>query len=584
MSSHAFSGWMLAAALATAPAWAQEPADLPTDSAQRGVATVADEPEVEAAPEAEAPAREFDRTPVLPGIAEGTGDALSAQARVFVNRVEVEGLTLLTPETVAQAAAPYTGREVTAEELGALQNRLSLAYFDAGYVNSGVVLPDQDVRDGVIVFREITGRITQINLEGNRALNDHWWLNRIGRGADGTLQINALQDTLQVLEQQPLVQRIEARLVPGVTAGEATLEMRVVETRPWRLELGIDNHRSPSLGGEQLTVRFQHLSLTGHGDRLEAYANLADGLGDGGLAYTLPLGSTGAALRAYASGGNADIVEAPFDIVNIQSKTQTAGIELAVPFWQRPNGGLSAVLGLEARHSESTLLDRPFSFSLGEIDGESDTTAVRAGLVWTHRDDRQVIAAQLFGRFGNDWGKAATNPIVPDGLNGPKTEFSVLQGQAQYIRRLGWRDSELHLRGAFQLASDPLLPVEKMPVGGAWSVRGYRENLLVRDNGLTATAEWRLPLFRDREPTSGFDACAITAVAFADFGQSWDQDTGLPSDRKTRLYSVGLGVVWSPLPRWTVQLFRGEALNDVGSTGDDLQDNGWHFRLAFQAL
>jgi hemolysin activation/secretion protein len=138
------------------------------------------------------------------------------------------------------------------------------------------------------------------------------------------------------------------------------------------------------------------------------------------------------------------------------------------------------------------------------------------------------------------------------------------------------------MRSTFQIAHDPLLPVEKMPVGGVHSVRGYRENLLVRDNGLTASLEWRLPLFPNGRRKAGFDAGALTMAAFADFGQSWDQDTGLPSDSKERIYSVGAGALWQPLPTVGAQLYYGEGLKDLATGGDDLQDRGWHFRVNYQ--
>ncbi len=573
--------WLTAA---SALAQTDDPADRSGDEeTQRGVATVPTEPE---APVADAPRdTDYDATPVLPAPEfPAGGSSLSLVPTVQVRSIIVEGQSLLPAAVVDEIVSPYEGRAVTAEELDVLRNRLSLAYFDAGFVNSGVVLPDQPVDDGVIRFQEVTGNITTINLEGNDALRDHWWLRRLERATDGAFQINRLQDTLQVMEQEPLVQRIEASLRPGLEPGEGILDVRVTETTPWRLDVGVDNHRSPSLGGEQATIRLAHLSVTGNGDRLELYGNYADGLGDGGIDYTLPLGAAPTAVRAYFSGGFADIVEAPFDIVDIQSETRTLGLEVSHPVWRTPGSSLFGFLGVEARHSESTLLDRPFSFSLGEIEGEADTSVLRGGVNFAFRDERQALALQLTMRFGTDWYEAAVEERVPPGLNGPDTDFIVFQGQGQYIRRLDWLESELHVRAAAQLANDPLLPVEKMPIGGAWSVRGYRENLLVRDNGLTASAEWRVPLFRGRDPVDGFDWRALTAVAFADWGQSWDQDTGLPSDDKVRVSSIGLGGLWSPLPRLSMQLFFGEALDDVGGSGDALQDRGWHWRIGYRVF
>lgn len=563
------------------PAWLPAQQSDP-EGTSRGIAIVPEPGEEQRDDETSS---EFDRSPVLPpGNLPWQSDQLSGVAGVRVESITLPNNTVLTEQQIAEVTKPYTSRVVTTEELSALRHKLSMLYFDLGYVNSGVILPDQKVSDGTIEFTEVLGSLTDVQLEGNHVLNDNYWLSRINKATSGPLQINELQSTLQIIEQHPLVQRIEAQLVPGLVAGESSLHLNVFETSPWRLIIGADNHRSPSLGGEQLTLYLAHLSLTGRGDVVEIYANLADGLGDGGLSYTLPLRSRGSTIKGWFSGGDADIVEYPFNQLNIQSKTYNLGAEFSYPFMKATNYAWLGLLGVEAKHSESTLLDTPFSFSLGEIEGEADTTALILGTEWTHRSQQQVFAFRMTFHLGTDWWNAAVNPDVPSGLNGPSTDFITAQGQFQYVRRLSWHDSELHVRSAFQFANDPLLPVEKMPVGGVNSVRGYRENLLVRDNGLVASAEWRLPLFRKHTPAENFNWRALTVAAFTDFGMSWDQDSGLPSDEKEKIYSVGLGLIWSPLPGLTAQVYRGEALQDVIGSGDDLQDDGWHWRLSYQVF
>jgi hemolysin activation/secretion protein len=49
------------------------------------------------------------------------------------------------------------------------------------------------------------------------------------------------------------------------------------------------------------------------------------------------------------------------------------------------------------------------------------------------------------------------------------------------VRRFDTRGDQYVLRNDLQLAKDPLLPLEQFTVGGASTVRGYRENQLVKD-------------------------------------------------------------------------------------------------------
>ena len=94
-------------------------------------------------------------------------------------------------------------------------------------------------------------------------------------------------------------------------------------------------------------------------------------------------------------------------------------------------------------------------------------------------------------------------------------------------RRLTARDLQLLFRLDIQLAADPLLPLEQVGVGGRYSVRGYRENQLVRDNALIASLESRIPLVRNRRW-----ADYVQVVPFVDVGRGWNRqapDTG-PDD------------------------------------------------------
>ena len=67
--------------------------------------------------------------------------------------------------------------------------------------------------------------------------------------------------------------------------------------------------------------------------------------------------------------------------------------------------------------------------------------------------------------------------------------FIAWLGQLQYVYRLPSSLLDSQVVGPLdgQLASDPLLSIEKFAIGGARTVRVYRENQLVRDNGVVAS-------------------------------------------------------------------------------------------------
>ncbi len=132
------------------------------------------------------------------------------------------------------------------------------------------------------------------------------------------------------------------------------------------------------------------------------------------------------------------------------------------------------------------------------------------------------------------------------------------------------------------VSDDPLLPVEKFAVGGARTVRGYRENQFVRDNGVVASLEWRFPVFPDKKRDGRY---RLQLVPFIDFGRSWDEDDTLSTSEAESISSIGLGFLWEPTPAWHIELFLGHAFDDVDNPNDDdLQDDGVHFRLSYSVI
>jgi len=127
------------------------------------------------------------------------------------------------------------------------------------------------------------------------------------------------------------------------------------------------------------------------------------------------------------------------------------------------------------------------------------------------------------------------------------------------------------------------LPLEQIGVGGRYTVRGYRWNQLVRDNGLVFQLETRIPLVQDK-PWADY----LQLAPFADYGEAWNTDLPTPDPRT--IYSVGVGLRWAAAIQAPIRLrpqlevYWGYPLNDVETVGGDLQDQGWYFQFDIAAF
>ena len=544
-------------------------------SAQRGLDIDPVEPPV---PPPDQPAEETPPAPAPPGlvIPDVPGDYAGERRleRVFVSRVQVQGNTVLPQGSIAAITAGYEQRELSFEELEALRLALTRAYIEAGYVNSGVLLPDQDISDGVLRMDVIEGKLQVVELSGNQHLRRTYIEDRLLPAPDQPFNVRDFETSLRLMQQWPLVAQVNAELLPGRERGEMILDLKVQERDPFIIAAGYDNHRPPSVGEDHFTISAAHQSLTGNADPFSVTYGYADGADDWLVDYRRPLTARDLTVGLYYADGTSDIVEQPFDELDIVTKTETWAVTLQQPVVRTLTQTLIAGVGFEHKESHSTLLSEPFSFSPGEQAGEAMVTSLSAFADWTLRRESDAVAVRATLRQGVDWLDATVNPgDLPD------SEFTSLLLQAQYARRLPFWGSQFLARLTGQLSSDSLLPVERLAMGGATTVRGYRENLLVRDEGVIAGLELRVPVFMNQ---AGESRVGLTFVPFVDYGWAKDKAIGsipgLENPDGEDIASIGGGLIWNWWQWFYVEAYYGYALTDEDSESQEssLQEDGIH--------
>jgi hemolysin activation/secretion protein len=501
--------------------------------------------------------------------------SLTALDSLQVTDIVVEGSSVFSSAELDALTAPYEGRTISFEDLQELRHELSRRYVERGYVSSGVVIPDQTVTSGVVVLRAIEGTLTDVVIEGNRRWRDAPLARRIELGVDAPLNVTDLQAGLSRLQRHPSIERLNAELQPGAELGESMLRIGVAERRPFELTVLAGNDRSAAVGEDRATIGLAYRGLVGNGDVLSARVGATEGAADNLLAYRVPLTARGLTLEAAIGEQDADIVEEPFTAVDIESRIETRTLTVERPWVDAGERAVTGFVTLEHRRSESTLLDLPFSFSAGDVDGKARGSSLAVGIEWSRRGAAQAWATRALVQTGLDEFDATISDTAPD------SEFTLLVAQAELVRRIGWRHGQLLARGVLQISDEPLLAMYKLPVGGRYSVRGYRESQLVRDNGLAASIEYRFAAMLD---DSGQRRGKLDLALFADYGLAEDKDDSLFTAGRDRLASVGVGLVWQPLPGLTAEIYRGADLDDQENPRESLQDRGIHYGLSYRRL
>ncbi|HET6248388.1 MAG TPA: POTRA domain-containing protein, partial [Tepidisphaeraceae bacterium] len=169
--------------------------------------------------------------------------SLSTQPVVVVRGFKFVGNTRFSDGQLQKVVAKYIGRQLTSEQLDQIRRELTQHYVDAGYINSGAVLPDQKVAGGIITFRIIEGRMTDVHVTYKDAqgkptekhlLRPEYVADRIHFATQPPpMDLLRLKDELELLRQDRNIGQINAELKPGDEPGDAKLDVQVRETNPF---------------------------------------------------------------------------------------------------------------------------------------------------------------------------------------------------------------------------------------------------------------------------------------------------------------------------------------------------------------
>ena len=164
-----------------------------------------------------------------------TVSSIATLPAIRISEIRLAGNSVLSAADVDAMTAPYENRMVSVEELHALRQELSQAYFERGYVNSGVIIPDQSVTGGVVRLDVVEGKLTDVMISGNRAFDDEYIDQRVTLGLTDPLNIADLQANLRRLQEEPLITSVNAQLLPGDAKGDSRLSLTVNEKSPWQV-------------------------------------------------------------------------------------------------------------------------------------------------------------------------------------------------------------------------------------------------------------------------------------------------------------------------------------------------------------
>jgi hemolysin activation/secretion protein len=507
-----------------------------------------------------------------PGPVQPAPTPLSKAPRFVLRDVKIEGNTVLDEPAIREIVAPYLGKPVSIADLEEIRRQFTLLYINRGFINSGATIPDQNVENGVVTFRFVEGRVTDIEVTGTEHFDPEYFRSRLAQAATSPFNVENMQQEQQILLQDPLVKRLNIELQPGLVPGEARLDADVLEGPRYSLGTAIADDQSPTVGSVRGQITGTMANILGYGDILAAQYGRSEGINDGFVAYSTPIASDDTRLNLRYDKNGTLVVSPALVALSTTSNYTSYAAGLSRPFYRTAEQNLTLGLSLEHREAQTFLLGMPFSFTNGAKNGNTNVTPLRFSQDWLDRDAEHAFAARSTLSFGLPILGATVVKGVPT-----TAQFFSWFGQAQYVHRL-FADWEVLARTAVQLANKPLFPIEQFALGGLGNVRGYRTYLTVTDDAFLASGELHIPVGKLRLPylADTEDAGTVQIVPFYDYGRDWNVAT--PTPYPPSISGVGAGLRWLVGSGITAEFYYAKALRHV-DVGNTIEDRGIYFRV-----
>ncbi|HEX7816245.1 ShlB/FhaC/HecB family hemolysin secretion/activation protein [Dyella sp.] len=412
---------------------------------------------------------------------------VQAPAKFDVNEYLVRGNTVLDSEAIESTVEPFLGPDRSMDDVHSARDALQKAYQDKGYQSVVVDIPQQQVKNGVILLQVLENRIGRVHVEGAKYHSPQEIRDAVPSLAEGTVpNFSAAQTELAQVNRQA-GQQVVPQLKPGALPQTMDVSLKVNDTYPLHASVEVNNDHSQDTPELRTiaTVGYDNLWQAGHAVSLtyivapqdrhaaEVYA----------LSYLAPLGNDWSLLASgYKSNSNANIVGGTTVLGRGHAFSLTATRQL-------PTLGQytqSVSFGVSRKHFDQNT-------TLGSDTLRSPVTYWPFSLTYSGQrvTDKSSLGFSLAGNFGARAAGSSRTEFDSQRFKS-HSDFAYLRASFNYTRQL-IDDYVLALRADAQASDSPLVSSEQFAAGGAGSVRGYLSAENTADNGAIGSAELRSP-------------------------------------------------------------------------------------------
>lgn len=395
-----------------------------------------------------------------------------------LNAIEIDKSTVLEQAKLDALKAEYLAKEVGVKDLYELVNKINQLYLDEGYYTCRAVLPAQTIKGGIVKINLIEGKTNAVKVQGNKYTKDKYITNRMSLKQGRVDNINKLNEDLLRFNAANDVQ-LRISMQAGSEPGTTDYVISAYEPQNITWSVYSDNAGSDTSGEYRGGLFFTDRSLTGVRDALSMNTMLSDGTKSFGLSYNRPLGHSGTKLNLQYSTNSVHITDGPLEALNVRGHAYAASLGLSQP-----------LVVTEKIRTEATL-------DYGQQNSKTDFS----GIHWLDDTIKGVTAGYSVTNYGDSYilyQKHSFNGGTHTNIDDKDKDFSLYQLNGLY-QKLYQHGQMFSVRLDAQRGFNNYMPsARQFYIGGAYSVRGYKESLLGGDSGYSVGLEYSVPVTQDK--------------------------------------------------------------------------------------
>ena len=473
----------------------------------------------------------------------------SLSQKFFVRDIELQGEKHLPDSQVRALLGQYEKRDVSFLELRELTEKLTQLYRNAGYVTSLVYIGPQKIENGHVVLKASEGIIGRAVFDNGKYFKSRAVLPRIDMTDGSAFQLNDLKRSIRRINMNPDL-KIRATLSPGELPEQTVVELEKTEEHfPFHITPFWDNLGRSSIGTMRYGVTSSHNNLLGFGD--QAFNTVVWSRNSFGSIshYGVPVGKHGTWINFNQSYSTLTVGSKEFKSAHIHGRAKVYSPSISQELINTEKVKLSTDLAFDFMNVTTYSLTHPHGQTHNGISNDR-LRVLRPGINFDSFDRwGRTMMRHEFG-IGLDLFDATLNSPAPSstkvgsGRKGAGGQFFRYTANVTRLQKLPFGTFAI-LRASTQLSPNMLVSAQQYQMGGAYTVRGYRQGTFIGDSSYLLSGEWRVPCYFFpagwRLPKTDYKLRDnLQLISFVDYGATF---TNSPAPGvRGRNYALGTGV------------------------------------------